>query len=65
MKKAKVRVTGNYVSRSSFTNRIDTILNLPISFTEKDIADNISDLKYLAESYTFKSIEVLCVYDEE
>ncbi len=36
MKKAKVKVTGNYVSRSSFTNRIDTILNLPIDFTERD-----------------------------
>lgn len=65
MKKAKVRVTGNYVSSTSFTNRIDTILNLSIDFTEKDIADKIDEIKYCAESYSFKDIEVLCVYDED
>ena len=62
--KAKVRVTGNYVSRISFTNRIDTILNLPVNFTEKDIVDNIDCVKY-SEGYSFKEIEILCVYDDD
>lgn len=65
MKKAKVRVTGNYVSSRSFTNRIDKILNLPINFTEADIVNNIDAIRYSAESYYFDKIEVLCVYDED
>lgn len=65
MKKAEVRVTINYVSRTSPTNCIDIILTLPIDFTEKDIADRINEIKYCAKSYSFKEIEVLSVYDDE
>lgn len=64
MKLAKVRVTGNYVSRSSFTNRIDEILNLPIDFRTVDIENKINCIRY-ADSYSFDKIEVLCVYDSE
>lgn len=65
MKRAKVRVTGNYVSKSSFTNRIDEIINLPIDFTKEDIVKKIDAIKYCAESYSFQEIEVLCVYNDE
>ena len=63
MKKAKVRVTGNYVNSRSFTNRIDSILNLRIDFTETDIAKNIPALEY-AQGYSFDKIEILCMYDD-
>lgn len=62
-KKAKVRVTGNYVSRARFDNSIDEILNLPIDFTMSNIVNSISSLQY-AESYCFGKIEILCTYDE-
>lgn len=64
MKKAKVRVVANYGSSVSYSNIVDRILNLPIDFTESDIVDKISELKYCDYSYYFKTIEVLCVYDE-
>lgn len=64
MKKAKVRVTGNYVSRTSFKNPIDMILNLPIGFTHTDIENKIVST-YHPEGYSIGKVEVLCVYDED
>ena len=58
---AKVRITGNYVSRFSNTNRIDEIINIQIDFTMDDIIKQLKCSKD-ADGYAFDKIDVLCIF---
>jgi hypothetical protein len=62
-KMVKLLIEATYANRSRFNNKVQKIIDLPVTFNQEDIRIKIPDL-YYADSFTINKIEIILQYED-